>query len=231
VADPCVRLAARYGVEPEGCGRLLYHVTRTPNAELIRREGLQAGYLCAEGGQAACAAELRLAGEIEDEADWYGDVELSDNVRTREAFNELLDDARRRVRPDAPSHSAATFWWSTLLDAALTRNGMQQSTGERYRIVVADADRMPGPFWSGDYDQSSRLFDTCRDRLEECESCAGVVGIGFETEAEAERRCRRYDRLAERYYQDLRPWHGGPDQGREIICDCSAPPEAIRDVI
>jgi hypothetical protein len=201
-------------------GPPLFHVTRDINASLIAEQGVRAGMPHAEGGFAAAAAEAELYGD----EDLLSEMELDEESRAREAFDEIMNFAARGT--GKPNHNNATFFWNNLDAAYICKEQLERIHGRgTYRIVVVDSAMAPGPFWDADWLLSDELFALCRDNVDEAEVCAGVVG-GYDDEEE-EQFCSELDDIARRYYEEMHPWDGNQDPDREIICDCDIPPEAI----
>ena len=205
---------------PETTGALLYHVTRPENAELIKRNGFQPGFYCAEGGEAHCAAQAILAGEEEPDLDWGG--ETPEEVQAREIFNEILDANKPKGRP---GHDYAVFFWSHPDEAEIHERAMEERTGEPYVTLKVDASKVPCTCYEAPVHKVETLFDEIYSELPRSWECAPSGG-GPQDE-ETEKFCEMLDRLARSYYRQMRVYRGDARRGVEVLCPCEVPPDAI----
>lgn len=216
----------------------LYHVTRDVNAALIQRRGFDPGYARTEGGRAAVKAEMELAGEWDEEREWLWDYgERSEEERAREAFDAILDDAlfkeSRRRGAELPAHYESVFFWSDLSTARYRKELIERNTRMPYRIIEVDASKIPCRCYEADIAKTDALFDEIMENLEWAEGCANIAEPYLEDEKEEreyEKFCRHLERIAESYYKGMKPFSGKPKPGKEVLCPCSIPPDAIRSV-
>lgn len=203
----------------------LYHVTRAENAELIKQQGFKVGFGITEGGEAAEKARRILAGEEDEYEPWdiYAEEE-PEEARARRVFNDLLSRARHKVNPDLPDHEGSIFFWSHPDEAEYRRGALSSRTAEQLVTLVVDASKVPCRCYEADISLTDALFNEVEANLEDAEVCADYVAPPEDFDWSL---CRRMDKLAERYYKKMKPFTGRPKYGKEVLCPCDIPKEAI----
>jgi len=201
----------------------LYHVTRAENAELIKQQGFRVGFGITEGGEAVEKARRILAGEAEEYEDVFAGEEPAE-ARARRVFNDLLDRARATVNPELPSHASSIFFWSSPQEAAYRRLLVQDKTREKMETLIVDASKIPCRCYEADIGLTDALFNEVEMELEVAEVCADHVAPPEDFDWKA---CRTFDKLAEKYYRKMKPFSGKPKLGKEVLCPCDIPKEAI----
>ncbi len=209
----------------------LYHVTTSPNAELIRQNGFDSSFRHAEGGEAAMLAEAILAGENVE--DFWVDQQ-TDEALTREVFNDILDQALGKVSKergkDLPRHWGSVFFWPNRLQAQFRRDMVAQNNpAQPYEILEVEASKIPCTCYEADIGKSDELFNEVGANLEVAVNCSnmGLWPHDPEEQEEARELCANLDRIAEDYYRGMKPFTGRQLAAKEVICPCDIPKEAL----
>ncbi len=220
---------------------VLYHVTSSPNAELIRRHGFRPLGIPHNTESPEVAATAR---EIlpEDERESVGPYDPHDpereardklplEVRVREAVTAMLDYHRPPDNP-FPSHGLSNFFLS---DEATARDmaGRPGAVWPR-EVLTVDASKIPCKCFMADRNLSNKLFKTVYEYPRWSEAYAALapdppdVAPGL-WEGWFEEHCEELAKLADSYYATMRPYDGTRDPNIEVLCPCRIPPTAIMD--
>jgi len=210
----------------------LYHVTTRENAELIKNQGFKAWFTHTEGGRAAEKARAILAKQDEEleederECLYDDECEISDEEMAREIFDQILAMNRRKVDPALPGHSGTVFFWSNPDEAEYRRRIVDSGSIRQHVILEVDPSKIPCQCYEADIELTDELFNEIMGNLDKAGFCAGQWGLGDEDE-ETEEFCDRLDDIATEYYRGMRPFSGRPKFGKEILCPCNIPKEAV----
>jgi hypothetical protein len=118
------------------------------------------------------------------------------------------------------------FFWSDPDRAQYMRMLIRARTHEPYEILQVQAGKIPCQCWEADFDDTDRLFAEIRGRLDDAEGCAGIIAPLDEGE-EWEKFCDELEGIAKGYYEGMKPFTGKPKHGKEILCGCDIPREAV----
>ncbi|MEM0142686.1 MAG: hypothetical protein QXL94_01830 [Candidatus Parvarchaeum sp.] len=190
---------------------ILYHVTRNVNAKVIANKGMYPGMPHSEGGLASAIATN----------EYLENWEENEEEQAREAFDQFMNEAAMKY-PNKPRHNNAVFFFSNINDANYSKLKIDSYYGAGSgKIIKVDASKINCTLWEADWHLSDRLFSECLNNLDDAQLC--LEGLN-------ESKCSRFDRLAERYYRQMKIWDGKPKPGIEVIAGCIVPKEAIVNI-
>lgn len=203
-------------------------MTTEPNARLIKEKGFDSTFRHTEGGEAAALAAAILAGEDEEGFD-FG-YEMPRESLAREYFDEVLNDAHHKVskerKESLPGHQESVFFWPSKDEAQYRKTILRNSTYP-LKIIAVDSSKIPCDCYEADISYTDTLFDiiyTDPDRV------ARILNTGPE-DKEDEVVLGELDDLAYRYYHTMQKYTGKQREGKEVLCPCDIPVDAILEIL
>lgn len=196
---------------------MLYHLTTSSCAKLAQLIGLEPGFACAETMQSEGLAQHLLSGGRREDYDLFQDDDLD---IARYEFNDLLNLHRPR---GYPGHDDSIFFWTNFADALRWASDTNRR-GEP--ILEVNPEKVGCECFVANNRLVEDLFQEVAGNIQRTEQC--IEGENFESDdLELHQICDDLDAMARSYYATMKTYDGKDHPGKEILCPCDTPPDAI----